>query len=214
MTDPAALRRAYDRGTLDESDVGTAWLPTLRAWFDAAVADPQVLEPNAVQLATVDASGAPEVRTVLAKGIGERGVVFYTNYDSAKGRALTGDPRAAIVFLWLAQQRQVRLTGAVSRVPRAETDAYFATRPRESQLGAWASQQSQAVASRAELEARYADAEARFAGAEVPAPPGWGGFVLEPVAVEFWQGRIGRLHDRIRLRRADDGTWVRERLAP
>jgi pyridoxamine 5'-phosphate oxidase len=214
MTDPAALRRAYDRGTLDESDVGTAWLPTLRSWFDDAAADPQVLEPNAVQLATVDASGAPEVRTVLAKGIGERGVVFYTNYDSAKGRALTADPRAAIVFLWLAQQRQVRLTGTVSQVPRADTDAYFATRPRESQLGAWASPQSQVVASRAELEARYADAEARFGDGDIPAPPGWGGFVLEPVAVEFWQGRIGRLHDRIRLRRGDDGTWVRERLAP
>jgi pyridoxamine 5'-phosphate oxidase len=216
MTDPAALRRAYERGTLDESDVGTAWYPLLHEWFEAAAADPQVLEPNAIQLATVDETGAPSVRTVLAKGIDERGIVFYTNYESAKGRALEANPRAAIVFVWLAQQRQVRLTGAVAKVARHETEEYFASRPRESQVGAWASPQSQVVPSRAALDERLAEVERRFAGADVAAPPNWGGFRLEPDAVEFWQGRVGRLHDRIRLRRDGDtaDTWLRERLAP
>lgn len=213
MTDPAELRRGYLRGRLDEQDVAASWLVQLQRWFDQAVADPQVPEPNAIQLASVDAAGQPEVRTVLAKAIDARGVVFYTNYDSAKGRALTVNPRAAIVFAWLAQERQVRLAGSVRRVERAETERYFATRPRESQIGAWASPQSQVVASRAALDEAEAAAAARFEGRQIPPPPNWGGFLLCPQSVEFWQGRSGRLHDRIRFRE-EDGTWLTERLAP
>jgi pyridoxamine 5'-phosphate oxidase len=217
MTDPAGLRAMYTRGTLDEADLAGTWAEQLRLWFDTAAADPGVLEPNAVQLATAGAGGQPTVRTVLAKGIDARGIVFYTNYESAKARDLADNPRASAVFVWLAHQRQVRLTGPVSKVDRAATEAYFAARPRESQLGAWASPQSQVVESRAALDALAADVEARFTDTDVPAPPHWGGYLLAPVEVEFWQGRQGRLHDRIRFRRDGDGDgdeWVRERLAP
>ena len=213
MTDPAGLRRLYERGHLDDDAVATTWLAQLNTWFAAAVADPAVLEANAIQLATADADGAPAVRTVLAKAIDERGIAFYTNYDSAKAVELGANPRAAAVFAWLAHERQVRLSGPVNRVDRAETEAYFASRPRESQLGAWASPQSQVVASRAELDELVRAVEERFAGRDVPAPTNWGGFRLVPDSVEFWQGRRGRLHDRIRFRRTATG-WVRERLAP
>jgi pyridoxamine 5'-phosphate oxidase len=213
MTDPAGLRANYTRGHLDDSDVAEAWFPQLRLWFDAASADPAVLEPNAIQLATADAAGRPSVRTVLAKAIDERGIVFYTNHESAKGRDLGANPWAAAVFVWLAQQRQVRVTGTVAIVSRGETEAYFAARPRESQIGAWASPQSTPVASRPALDQLAADAEARFGDGAIPAPPFWGGYRLTPDAVEFWQGREGRLHDRIRFRAVGAG-WVRERLAP
>jgi pyridoxamine 5'-phosphate oxidase len=214
MTDPAALRARYTRGNLDEADVADTWYPQLRLWFDTAAADPTVLEPNAVQLATADATGRPAVRTVLMKALDERGVVFYSNYDSAKGRELAENPRAALALVWLAHQRQVRLAGPVTKVARAETEAYFATRPRESQIGAWASPQSEVVESRDVLDAMAAEVAARFGDDPIPAPPHWGGYRLEPEEVEFWQGRVGRLHDRIRYRRTDDGSWVRERLAP
>jgi pyridoxamine 5'-phosphate oxidase len=213
MTDPATLRQTYLRGQLDEADVASTWHEQLGAWFAAAVADPEVLEPNAIQVATVDGTGRPSVRTVLAKRIDERGIVFYTNYDSAKARDLSADRRAAAVFVWLAHHRQVRLSGTVAKVSRQETEAYFATRPRESQLGAWVSPQSQVIESRAALDALTAEVEERFDAEPVPAPPYWGGYLLAPESVEFWQGRVGRLHDRIRFRR-DDTTWVRERLAP
>lgn len=213
MTDPAGLRASYTRGHLDEADVADTWLTQLRVWFDAAVADPANVEPNAVQLATSDPTGRPSVRTVLTKGMDERGIVFYTNYDSAKARDLAANPRASAVFWWVAHQRQVRLTGAVTKVTRAETEAYFALRPRESQLGAWASPQSQPVESRAALDQLAAEAAARFAGRDVPAPPNWGGYRLAPDEVEFWQGREGRLHDRIRYRLTEQ-RWVVERLAP
>lgn len=166
-----------------------------------------------MQLATADAEGRPAVRTVLAKAIDERGIVFYTNYESAKGRELTVNPRASVVFAWLAHQRQVRLSGTVTRTSREETASYFAGRPRESQIGAWASPQSQPVASRAELDRFAAEAAARFAGQDIPPPPNWGGYLLTPWEVEFWQGREGRLHDRIRFRRVDQ-EWTVERLAP
>ena len=213
MTDPAGLRASYTRGHLDEAELAGTWLEQLRVWFDAAAADPVVLEPNAVQLATADPTGRPTVRTVLAKAIDERGIVFYTNYTSAKARDLEANPRAAAVFVWIAHQRQVRLTGTVGKVERAETEAYFAQRPRESQLGAWASPQSQVVESRAALDELAAGAETRFGAGEIPAPPHWGGYLLTPDEVEFWQGREGRLHDRIRYRR-DHDAWVIERLAP
>jgi pyridoxamine 5'-phosphate oxidase len=212
-TDPAGLRATYTRGHLDEADVAATWLLQLRLWFDAAVADPAILEPNAIQLATADRAGVPSVRTVLVKGMDERGIVFYTNYESAKASDLQVNPRAAAVFVWVSHQRQVRLSGPVSKVGRDETEAYFATRPRESQLGAWASPQSQVMPSRAALDRLADEAAERFAGRDVPAPPHWGGYLLAPDSVEFWQGRVGRLHDRIRFRREGE-AWVRERLAP
>jgi pyridoxamine 5'-phosphate oxidase len=213
MTDPAGLRATYTRGTLDDADLADSWLAQLRVWFDAAAADPAVVEANAIQLATVDVDGRPSVRTVLAKGIDERGIVFFTNYESATAHDLAANPRAAAVFAWLAHQRQVRLAGPVEQTSRDETEAYFATRPRESQLGAWASPQSQPVPSRADLDRLAAEVADRFGDGPIPAPPHWGGYRLAPDEVEFWQGRVGRLHDRIRYR-LDGGVWVRERLAP
>ncbi len=213
MPEPADLRRGYRRDQLDEADLAPSWLAQLRLWFDAAAEDPAVLEPNAVQLATAGTDGHPDVRTVLAKRIDERGIVFYTNYESSKGRALSVNPWAAMVFVWLPHERQVRLSGPVTRVERAETERYFATRPRESQLGAWASPQSQVVASREALDAAEAEAARRFEGQDVPPPPHWGGYLLAPASIEFWQGRGGRLHDRLRFRR-DGEAWVVERLGP
>ena len=215
MTDPAQLRRAYMRDQLDEATIAATWLEQLRRWFDAAADDPAVLEPNAMALATADAEGRPSVRTVLAKEFSERGIVFYTNYASAKAADLLVNPFAAVTFAWLAHERQVRLSGAVRKVPREQTEAYFAGRPRDSQLSAWASAQSQVVASREELEAALQQVAQRFGDGPIPAPPGWGGYLIEPVVVEFWQGRSGRLHDRIRFRRIETrDEWVRERLAP
>jgi pyridoxamine 5'-phosphate oxidase len=213
MTNPADLRRSYERGALDESTIAATWLEQLRSWFDAAVAFGGSPEPNALQLATVDDAGRPSLRTVLAKGIDERGVSFYTNYTSAKARDLDARQYAAAQFLWLAHERQVRLTGPVQRVTAEETATYFHSRPRGSQLGAWASPQSQVIESRAVLERAYADVEARFGTGEVPVPEHWGGYLLVPDAVEFWQGRPDRLHDRLRFRRRGD-EWTVERLAP
>jgi pyridoxamine 5'-phosphate oxidase len=213
MTDPAELRATYRRGRLEEADLAGTWLAQLRSWFDQAAADPAVVEPNAMQLATADAAGRPSVRTVLAKRLDARGVVFYTNYASAKAADLAVNPRASSVFAWLAHQRQVRLSGTVAKVSREETEAYFATRPRDSQLGAWASPQSEVVESRAALDLLAAQVADRFGDGPILAPPNWGGYLLTPEEVEFWQGREGRLHDRIRYRR-DGDSWVIERLAP
>lgn len=212
-SDPGALRRSYERAALDESTIAPTWLAQLQAWYDDAVVLGGSPEPNAMQVATVDAAGRPSVRTVLAKAMDERGVVFYTNYDSAKGRDLTERPYAALLFVWLAHERQVRLTGSVQRVPTEETAAYFHSRPRGSQLGAWASPQSEVIAGRAVLEQAEADAAARFGDGEIDVPPNWGGFLVTPDSVEFWQGRPDRLHDRLRFR-LDDDSWLLERLAP
>lgn len=192
---------------------GSDWLMVLRDWIAHASADERVVEPAAMQLATVDDAGTPAVRTVLLKGLDERGAVFYTNHASAKARQLAGHPYAAAVLVWTPLARQVRLSGPVSRVDPAETEAYFASRPRGSQLGAWASPQSEVIASRAALAEAVAAAQRRFADQPVPVPPHWGGYRIAPDAVEFWTGRPDRLHDRIRYRRAG-AVWVVERLAP
>lgn len=213
MSDPAGMRRAYLRGELDESVVSDSWLDQFRLWFDAAAADPAVLEPSAMQLATVGADGRPSVRTVLLKGLDGHGIVFYTNYESAKAVDLAANPAAAAVFVWLAHERQVRFEGDVAVMSADETAAYFDSRPRGSQIGAWASPQSRVIASRGELEARVLEIETRFEGEDVPVPPHWGGYRLTPLVVEFWQGRADRLHDRLRYRRSED-KWVLERLAP
>ncbi len=216
MTNPASMRRQYQRGELDDRTLDGGWLELFGAWFDAAAGELSVVEANAMQVATVSASGEPSVRTVLLKEFDADGLVFFTNYDSAKGRDLAATGRAAAVLAWLAMERQIRVDGAVTKVSRAETEEYFATRPRESQLGAWASPQSQPVRSRAELDALVTAAQQRFAGQDVPAPPHWGGYRIGVDRIEFWQGRAGRMHDRLRWARdatQSDG-WLRERLAP
>jgi pyridoxamine 5'-phosphate oxidase len=171
------------------------------------------MDVNAMVLATVSREGEPSSRNVLLKGVDARGFIFFTNYDSRKGRELAENPRAALTFYWPDLERQVCLAGTVTRLPDAESVAYFKSRPRESQLGAWASNQSEVVPDRAALEKKWHDTAAQFPG-EIPRPPNWGGFVLQPDRMEFWQGRPGRLHDRFRYLRQPDGSWRLERLAP
>jgi pyridoxamine 5'-phosphate oxidase len=208
----AAMRRSYELGGLSEGDLAATWLEQLRRWLDDAVGA-QIVEPNAMVLSTADAAGRPSARTVLLKGLDERGLTFFTNLRSRKGRELAANAHAAAVFPWIALQRQVAVTGAVEPVDPAESDAYFASRPRGSRLGAAASPQSQVVGSRAELEAARDALDARHPGEDVPRPEHWGGLRLVPDGVEFWQGRPDRLHDRLRFRREGSG-WVVERLAP
>jgi pyridoxamine 5'-phosphate oxidase len=206
------MRREYARIGLAESELAPDWLEQFQRWF-GEVAALQLPEPNAMVVATADGDGRPNARTVLLKSVDERGFVFFTNYESVKGRELRANPYASLVFPWHAVGRQVRVAGAVDPVERTETEAYFATRPRESQLGAWASAQSTVVADREALDDAYGQMEERFGDDEIPPPPHWGGLRIAPDAVEFWQGRTGRLHDRLRYRRSVDG-WVVERLAP
>jgi pyridoxamine 5'-phosphate oxidase len=208
-----ALRREYSGGELDERDLAADWPTQFGRWLDETVAV-GLPEPNAMVLATADGTGLPSCRTVLLKGYDERGFVFFTNYESRKGGDLAANPNASLVFPWFAIFRQVIVTGSVERTSRAETEEYFATRPRGAQLGAWASPQSRPLSGRAELEAAWGAAEDRFGSGEVPPPPHWGGLRVRPATVEFWQGRTSRLHDRLRFRLAGDGTWTVERLAP
>jgi pyridoxamine 5'-phosphate oxidase len=211
--DVSGLRRDYIRAALDERDAAPDPIVQFRAWLaEAIAADP--LDPTAMTLATVDGEGRPSARIVLLKGCDERGFVFFTNYGSRKARELAANPHAALLFYWPAFDRQVRVEGTVEKTSRAETAAYFATRPLASQLSAWASRQSAPIASREELESAAAEQAARFAASEVPAPDFWGGFRLRPSAVELWQGRPNRLHDRLAYRRAEDGSWTVERLQP
>jgi pyridoxamine 5'-phosphate oxidase len=198
---------------LTEDRLGFDPLVVFREWFDYAVAQ-EVPEPTAMALGTVDEQGQPSVRMVLLKGYDEHGLVFYTNYESRKGRELERHPRAALTFFWPTLHRQIRVEGPVSRVSSEESDLYFASRDRGSRIGAWASAQSVVIRGRSELELRVQQAEARFAGQdEVPRPWYWGGYRLAPERWEFWQGRRSRLHDRILYRR-DRETWRRERLSP
>jgi pyridoxamine 5'-phosphate oxidase len=199
---------------LDEADLPEDPIDLFGRWLDDIVAA-GIPEPTAMVLATVSPDGWPEGRTVLLKGYDEKGLRFFTNTASAKGAALAALPRAALVFPWHALARQVRVVGEVVEVPAGEVAEYFATRPRDSQLGAWASPQSAVLGSRAELDQRVTEVAERFTDGEVPVPPAWGGYRVVPRSWEFWAGRAGRLHDRVRYRRTDDSPgWTVERLAP
>jgi pyridoxamine 5'-phosphate oxidase len=212
--DIAALREEYAAGGLDVGDLAPDPVAMFRRWLRQAV-DAGLHEPNAMVVATTDPDGRPSSRMVLLKGVSEQGFVFYTNLHSHKGADLAADPRCALLFPWHPLERQVRIEGRAGLVSREEVAAYFATRPRGSRLGAWASPQSQVVADRAALAAAYAEAEERFAGSdEVPPPPHWGGFRVVPEVVEFWQGRPGRMHDRLVYTRDAEGAWGISRLAP
>jgi pyridoxamine 5'-phosphate oxidase len=208
----AALRRDYMQRALNEADLAPDPFQQFALWFAEAHACPAIAEANAMTLSTVSGDGKPHARYVLLKGFDAEGFIFFTNHDSDKGGDLSAHPHAALTFGWIAQERQVRIEGMARRTSREAVEAYFATRPRGSRLGAWASEQSRVIPNRAVLEQKLAEAEARFPG-DVPVPDSWGGYRVMPERVEFWQGRGNRLHDRLRYRRDGDG-WRVERLAP
>lgn len=210
--DLAQMRKSYERAELDESHVRPDPMEQFHHWFDAAV-HAKALEPNAMTLATADAQGRPSTRVLLLKGADERGLVWFTNYQSRKGQDLAANPFAAMQFFWGELERVVRIEGRVERVSEAESDEYYRSRPLGSRVGAWASTQSTVLASRAELEASLAAQQARL-GEDPPRPPHWGGYRLVPDRWEFWQGRHSRLHDRIAYVRQADGSWLIQRLAP
>ena len=212
VTEVSALRRDYMQRALDEADVSPDPIQQFGLWFQEALDCSAIAEPNAMVLATVSPAGQPHARFVLLKGFDPKGFVFFTNYCSEKGRDLEANPRAALTFGWIEQERQVRIEGTVGPLPRSAVEAYFQSRPRGSRLGAWASNQSDVIANRTVLEARLAEADAHFPH-DVPPPATWGGYRLVPEQIEFWQGRTNRLHDRLRYRK-NDAAWIIERLAP
>jgi pyridoxamine 5'-phosphate oxidase len=207
------LRRDYSRADLSEATVAPDPIVQFDRWFQEALSA-ELTEPNAMTLATATPDGQPAARIVLLRGYDARGFVFYSSYESQKGRELAANPRAALVCYWAELERQVRITGRVEQLTRAESEQYFRGRPRGSQLSAWASHQSQVIPSRAALEERWRQREAEFDGRPVPLPPFWGGYRVEPQTIEFWQGRPNRLHDRLRYTRQPAGGWLIERLSP
>ncbi len=209
----ANMRKEYTQGGLAEAEVHADPIRQFETWFQQALAA-NLPEPNAMTLATAAADGQPSARVVLLKACDACGFTFFTNYDSRKGRDLTTNPRAALLFFWPPLQRQVRIEGTVERVSASESDAYFRSRPLGSRLGAWASHQSEIIPSREVLEERMRELTQRFAAGEVPCPPHWGGYRVRPQTIEFWQGRPDRLHDRLRYRRMESDGWRLERLSP
>jgi pyridoxamine 5'-phosphate oxidase len=208
------MRESYEIGALSEDELAPTWLEQFEGWLESAVAA-GIAEPNAMVLATADGDGAPGARTVLLRRLDARGFRFNTNYRSRKGRELGENPRATLVFPWYQQQRQVIVDGDVVQLCAEESDASFAKRPRASRIAAAASPQSEVVESRGVIDSRFAELEAEYEGVEDPPRPGhWGGYLVEPRSVEFWQGRRDRMHDRLRFRRVESGAWVVERLAP
>ncbi|MFH8442432.1 pyridoxamine 5'-phosphate oxidase [Streptomyces sp. NPDC018026] len=213
--DLASMRKQYRAEGLSETELAATPVEQFARWFKQAATDGGLFEPNAMVVSTADPEGRPSSRTVLLKHFDERGFVFYTNYDSRKARELDANPHVSLLFPWHPMARQVVVTGVARRTGRDETAAYFRTRPHGSQLGAWASAQSTVVAGRRALDTAYAELAARYPeGEQVPVPPHWGGFRVVPQAVEFWQGRENRLHDRLRYAAAAGGGWRVERLSP
>ena len=212
-TSVANLRKDYQLQGLRETDVDISPFKQFQVWFDQALAS-QLPEPNAMTVATATQSGKPSARIVLLKGFDERGFVFYTNYQSHKGQELADNPQAALVFWWAELERQVRIEGRVEKVSDRESDEYFHSRPFNSRLGAWASEQSQVIESRAVLEQRAQELKTKYENQDVLRPPHWGGFRVIPTSFEFWQGRSSRLHDRLLYRLLDNGNWLIERLSP
>jgi pyridoxamine 5'-phosphate oxidase len=212
MSSLADLRRDYASRALTEAEAHDDPIQQFSLWFGEAL-KAELLDTNAMTLATASRNGVPAARIVLLKGFDEAGFVFFTNYESAKARDLDDNPRACLLMFWAVLERQVRITGRVSKTSAEESEKYFQSRPFESQIGAWASAQSQKVDERAVLESRYAELAAKYAGIPVPLPPFWGGYRVAPESIEFWQGRKSRLHDRLLYVR-HDGRWERSRLAP
>ncbi len=213
MRDLSAIREQYQQAGLDRTALAADPITQFERWYDQwAATDPY--DTAAMVVATADRSGRPSARYVLLRSVDERGFVFFTNYDGGKGRHLDANPVAALTFGWIDLERQVRVEGHVRRVSEEESDAYFSVRPRRSQIAAWASPQSEVIPDRALLERRFGDLEARYRGQEVPRPDHWGGYRVVPEAVEFWQGRPDRLHDRFRYRHQASGGWLIERLGP
>lgn len=206
------LRLTYTKAGLLESEADPDPIEQFRIWFEQA-RESGSIEPNAMTLATADAAGRPSARIVLLKKFDPNGFVFYTNKESRKGQELASNPVAALLFYWPELERQVRISGTVERVPESEADAYFASRPVGHRLGAWASQQSEVVEGREALQRNMEEIQQRFASGDIPRPPFWGGFLLHPVSIEFWQGRPNRLHDRLEYLRAGE-VWEMRRLSP
>jgi pyridoxamine 5'-phosphate oxidase len=209
----ASLRRDVPESQLEEADVAPNPIDQFGAWLQEAI-DAGLTFPNAMALATASAERVPSARIVLLKGIDERGFVFFTNYESRKGRELAENPRAAALFHWQQLGRQVRVEGEVVALPSEESEAYFRTRPRGSRLAAWASRQSEVITSRRVLEKRFAELSLSYEEQDIPLPPFWGGYLLRPRVIELWQARRDRLHDRLRYRKDEEGSWMVERLAP